>query len=187
MPARKPPALTNWHQTKADREAREAAQAAMTPNAEISETPPSALKGHPHAAATWRRLIGLYLNVDGNIVTAFDEQLLVTYCKLIEEELNLESKVKELDKSQKAMLAKANKIKPTTDNFRDWVGMWQQINGLTANFRGMDARLDGKRKHRLALEQSLYLTPRARAAVAPPEKPAEEPESEMEKLLREGS
>jgi hypothetical protein len=47
----------------------------------------------------------------------------------------------------------------------------------------LDARTDAKRKTLLAWRQSLYLTPRARAGVAPSEKPKEEPLDPMEQLL----
>jgi hypothetical protein len=47
----------------------------------------------------------------------------------------------------------------------------------------MDARLDGKRKLLHSIAQSLYLTPRSRAGVAPPEKEPEKPKSEMDELL----
>lgn len=183
MPARKPSTLSRRHDTKADKAARDSAENALTPKTSLTQNPPSALKGHPSARATWKRIVGLYFETEGTIVTAFDQQVLISYCKLIEEELNLETKVKAIDKAQKDMLKKANKIKPTDENYSDWVSMWQQVNTLTANFLKMDARLDGKRKHRLAIEQSLYLTPRSRAGVSPKEKEDETPKTEMEKWL----
>ena len=47
----------------------------------------------------------------------------------------------------------------------------------------VDARVDRKRALLLQLRQSLYLTPRSRAGVAPAEKAPEEPEDEMTRLL----
>ena len=64
-------------------------------------------------------------------------------------------------------------------------GALMQANALIQRFQGMDARLDGKRKLIFSLAQSLYLTPRSRAGVAPEEKDGEEPQSDMDKLLDE--
>jgi phage terminase small subunit len=50
----------------------------------------------------------------------------------------------------------------------------------------MDARLDGKRKLLHTLSQSLYLTPRSRAGVAPEQKEPEHDDDPMDKLLNEG-
>jgi hypothetical protein len=183
MPVKKPRTLINSADTKKNKQARESAEAAVTPKTLLTIKPPSALTGHKHASGIWQRLMSLYSETEGTIVTAFDEQILITYCKILEEEINLENKVSELDKAQKDMLTKASKTKPTAENFKDWVSMWGEVNTLTKNFKGMDARLDGKRKHRLALEQSLYLTPRSRAGVPPPEKPPEKPKSGMGELL----
>jgi hypothetical protein len=49
----------------------------------------------------------------------------------------------------------------------------------------LDARVDRKRAHLHKLRESLYLTPRARAGVAPAAAQAEEPPDEMEQLLGE--
>jgi len=183
MPAKKPNSINNKHQTKKESRARGDAESAMEPKTKLTITPPAALKGHKIASAEWVSLITLYNELDATIVTKLDERMVITYCKLIEEEFNLEAKVKKLDQAQKDMLANASRIKPNTENLKTWVGMWSQVNGLTANFKGMDARLDGKRKHRLSLEQSLYLTPRSRAGVAPPEKEKVPEKSKTESAL----
>ena len=86
MPAKKPKSLTKRHDTKKDRQAREDGEKAFTPRTSISKTAPAALKGHARAVATWRRLVGLYFETEGTIITAFDEDLLIKYC-LAEEEL----------------------------------------------------------------------------------------------------
>jgi hypothetical protein len=127
--------------------------------------------------------VGLYLEIDGEIATAFDNDLLVKYCLLEEEVIQLEkmrdTMQADWDTSQKA----AKKIKPNPETLKDWVQMWNIVNGMYQRFQGMDARLDGKRKLLLAISQSLYLTPRSRAGVAPPEKEKAKPKSEMGKLL----
>lgn len=74
-------------------------------------------------------------------------------------------------------------MKPKPGQRQDYVNALTQANALLQRFQGMDARMDGKRKLVFALAQSLYLTPRSRAGVAPTEKEPEEPKSEMEKML----
>ncbi len=184
MPAKKPQSLKNRHDAKDDIEARTESEKALTPTTPLTVDPPAALKGHKVASAEWTKLIQLYQELDATVVTKLDERMLITYCKLIEEELNLEKKVADLDEAQQNMLAKAEKVQQNEKNFKTWVNMWGQVNGLTANFKGMDARLDGKRKHRLSLEQSLYLTPRSRAGVEPEKKKPEKPDDPMEKILK---
>lgn len=183
MPALKGLALNKRHATKEERAVRESLEATVMPRTRIEVKPPAALKGRKIAAAMWTRLVKLYDETQGTLITAFDENILVEYCKLHDEEMNLETKTQELDKAQQDALKKAKHIKPNAENLKDWVAMWNQINALTNNFKNMDARLDGKRKLKLALEQSLYLTPRSRAGAAPEEKPPTEPKSEMDDLL----
>ena len=185
MPARKPKSLTNRHDTKEGRQAREAAENAFMPKTSISKTAPAALKGHAHAAATWRRLVGLYFETEGTIITAFDTDLLIKYC-LAEEELmellKMRSEIKKLWTIHTKIL---NAMKPKADDLKDYFNALSQANALLQRFQGMDARLDGKRKLVVAIAQSLYLTPRSRAGVAPQEKPPEKPKSEMGGLLDE--
>lgn len=155
----------------------------MTPKTELTLNPPAALNGHKTAADVWKRLVGLYLETEGTIITAFDADLLVKYC-LAEEELlelfTLRASIKKLWEQHVKMLSA---MKPKGDQLKDYFNALAQANALLQRFQGMDARLDGKRKLVFALAQSLYLTPRSRAGVAPPEKEPEEPKSEMENLL----
>jgi hypothetical protein len=76
-------------------------------------------------------------------------------------------------------------MNPKNDALKDYFNALAQANALLQRFQGMDARLDGKRKMVFALAQSMYLTPRSRAGVAPPEKPPEKPKSKMGGLLDE--
>jgi hypothetical protein len=185
MPARKPPALTNWHQTKAERQTKEAAHAVMTPKTQISEIPPKVLKKNSHAAATWRRLVGLYLNVEGGIINSFDERVLIQYC-LAESELREMYKVRA---EIKAMLDKhlefLNSFDPKADQLKDYANLLAHANMLLERYQGMDGRIDGKRNVVFSMAQSLFLTPRSRGGIKPPEKPAEGPKSEMDRLLEE--
>jgi phage terminase small subunit len=68
----------------------------------------------------------------------------------------------------------------------------EELNGLRAALADdmdalikLDARVDRKRAHLHKLRESLYLTPRARAGVAPAAAQAEETPDEMEQLLGE--
>ena len=186
MPASKPSTLTTRHDTKAEREARASAESALVPTTTLHKNPPSALKGHDHASAVWRRLYRLYSQTQGTIVTAFDGDLLVKYC-LAEEELQelfaLRTEIKELWTHHNEVL---KGISPTPETMKDYFNALAQANALLQRFQGMDARMDGKRKLVFSLAQSLYLTPRSRAGVAPPEKEADEPKDEMEQLLLDG-
>jgi len=185
MPARKPTALTTRHDTKGDRSARVSAETALTPKTALTVKPPAALKGHAAARETWIRLVGLYLETQGTIVTAFDADILIKYCLAEEELLELYKIRGEIKKTWDKHAKWLDKLKPTNENLKDYFNALSQANALLQRFQGMDARMDGKRKLVFALAQSLYLTPRSRAGVAPPEKGPEEPEDEMDRLLNE--
>ena len=183
MPARKPSVLIKWNREKNERLAREAADASMLPKTQLSKKPPSALKGNAYASAMWTRLIELYSGVDGTIITAFDEDLLVVFCKVeseLSEILSLRDETKKAWEKHTKLLGKIN---PKPDQLKDYYAALGAASALLQRWQGLDARLDGKRKLLYSLAQSLYLTPRSRAGAPPPEKPPEEPESEMGKLL----
>jgi phage terminase small subunit len=183
MPAKKPAALLDWHQTREEREAREATDASMLPKTQISKKPPAALKGHAYASAIWRRLIDLYSEVQGTIITAFDEDLIVAFC-LGEEELQ---ELFKLRNEVKGLWVKHSKIlagmKPKGEQLKDYFNCLSQANALLERYKGFDSRIDAKRKMLHEFSKSLFLTPRARSGVAPKEKEPEEPGDEMDKLL----
>ncbi len=189
MPAKKPSALNDRdrHQSAADRDARASAESAMAPKTALTNNPPAALTGkvHTKAAGHWKRIIGLYLEVDGTIATAFDENIIVKYCLVLEEcdwLFDIRTEVEDEYRKANKLLSK---IKPKGDQLKDYFGALSQVNALLTRLQGFDARLDGKRKLALTLEQSLYLTPRARAGVAPAEKEDEPPKRGMESVLDE--
>jgi hypothetical protein len=127
--------------------------------------------------------VGLYAELEGKIATSFDEDLLVKYCLLEEEVVELADMRKTIKAEWQDQLKAVKKIKTTVENFQQVGQMWSIVNALFTRFQGMDARLDGKRKLLHALSMSLYLTPRSRAGVEPPMKEPEAPQSEMEKVL----
>lgn len=183
MPARKPSSLSQRHDLPVDKAARAAAEAAMTPRTALTARAPDELKGHPRAAAVWKRTLTLYGETEAKIVTGFDQDLIVKYCLLEEECIELAALRKEIKKDYDDQRKEAKKFKPKADQIKDYVNMWAVVNALFQRFQGMDARLDGKRKLLHTMAQSLYLTPRARAGVAPTEKEPEQPKSEMEEIL----
>lgn len=183
MPARKPSTLSQRHDLPADKAARASAEAAMTPRTALTVRAPADLTGHPRAAVVWKRTLTLYGETEAKIVTGFDRDLIVKYCLLEEECVELAALRKEIKKDYDEQRKAARKFKPKADQIKDYVNMWSVVNALFQRFQGMDARLDGKRKLLHAMAQSLYLTPRARAGVPPTEKPPEKPKSEMEKIL----
>jgi len=183
MPAKKDLSLSKRHDTKADKRKRKSAEVAMKPKTKLDSKPPAALTGHKHASAVWTRLLSLYKETKGEIITAFDANELIKYCLAEEELLELSALRKTIFKVWDTHLKWLNKLKPNNKNLRDYFNALAQANALLQRFQGIDARLDGKRKLIHSLAQSLYLTPRSRAGVAPTEKEPEQPKSPMDNLL----
>lgn len=183
MPAKKDSSLSKRHDTKADKRKRESAEAAIKPTTKLGLKPPAALTGHRHAAAIWTRLLSLYAETKGEIITAFDADVLIKYCLAEEELLELFEIRSEIKDAWDTHIKWLNKLKPKGNEIKDYLGALARANALLQRFQGMDARMDGKRKLVFSLAQSLYLTPRSRAGVSPPEKEPEQPKSEMDNLL----
>jgi len=153
----------------------------MTPKTELPLKPPRSLNGHKAAKETWTRVVGIYNETEGRIATAFDLQLLLSYCLVVEEEewlLKLRARVEKVQLSIEKKLARIR-----TDDLDTLYKVMAQNNALLARLQGLDARLDGKRKLRHTYEQSLYLTPRSRAGVEPPTKEDPTPKSNIEEYM----
>lgn len=168
MPKAKPMVLNPAKRRKSEIADRKAAELSLTP---ISELPniPAQLKGHAGALVVYRRLMVLYAEVIAEVVTAFDLDVLVDYCLMMEQ-------IVELDALRAGVMREiTGKTKKKGEQ------SLLAIDRLLA----IDAR--GERKRALAhkLRESLYLTPRARAGAAPPLKPAEPERDEMDALLAE--
>lgn len=183
MPAKKASSLHKRHDSKKDRESRSASEDAIKPKTKLSTTPPDALKGHPRARATWQHIVKLYNETKGEIITAFDENLLARYCLADEELIEIYGLRKVVVQLWNVHAKWLGNLKPKNENLKDYFKALEQANALLQRFQGMDARLDNKRKMMLSMEQSLYLTPRSRAGVAPEEKPDDGPKDEMDELL----
>lgn len=179
MPARKNSTLNKRHDTKEEQAARATAEAAMTPSTSLPLKPPKVLNGHKVAKETWARVVGLYNEIDGKIATSFDSDVLVKYCLLEEEVIEMAKMRDAVKKDWDTNRKRANKLKDAIERVKSF----ELVNALLTRYQGMDARLDGKRKLLHTLSQSLYLTPRSRAGVEPPTKEPDTPKSEMEGLL----
>lgn len=168
MPARKPKSLIVRHETAAEKSERESRETAMRPSRELPLNAPARLRGHEVAEATWRRLMREFVSLEGEIVTRLDFDLLLDYCILIEQ-------LSELDAMRKAAYAKWLEITAQATEDR----LAEAYDAVVK----LDSRADRKRALLLQWRQSLYLTPRARAGVAPVKKEIDEPKDELEMLL----
>ncbi len=186
MPAPKPKALITRHETEAEKSQRESREAALRPERSLPMGAPARLTGHLVAEATWRRLMRTYGEIDGEIVTRLDMDLLVDYCMLIEQ-------ITEIDKMRSVAyavwmtLAKKHGEYAATDENEAAVAMALKVVNAFDAIVKLDGRADRKRSLLLQLRQSLYMTPRARAGVAPAKKEEPEPPDELEMLLNEAN
>lgn len=184
MPARKPRGLITRAETKAQKQARVVAEKRLTPKRTLPLNPPATLARRQVASEVWRRLIRLYGELEADIVTRLDLDLLADYCVLVEQ-------VGDLDNLRKSAMDSWRAISDKLENHSsdlDTKAYMHAVDVLNAAFEQivkLDGRSDRKRALLLQLRQSLYLTPRARAGVAPPEKKPDEPQSELDKLLNE--
>jgi hypothetical protein len=184
MPAKKPASLIVRAETKAMRKKRADGEAALQPREPLRLKPPARLTGHPVASALWRRMIAMYNGLGAEIVTRLDQDMLVDYC-LLEEQSG------EMDRLRAAAMKNYAKAQKTLDRkFKDedvdlklFIKLSDSVNWSLSEIVKLDARVDRKRALLHDLRQSLYLTPRSRAGVAPPEKPPEKPKTEMSKLI----
>ena len=142
MPASKPLALlskNDRHRTR--KEVRAAEEESKIPNVGLSINPPGELNGLKIAQLAWRRLIRLYRSTKGTIITAFDRDVLIEYCRGCQ------------DLAELRMLRK--KLFHSND---------------LPTLLLVDARMDRKATRLDSLRQQLYLTPRSRVGVAPVKK-----------------
>lgn len=183
MPARKPAALNRRHSTRAEKDARDDTERAMRPRTAISVRPPAKIAKNPDAAKTWKRVIGLYMETEATLVTAFDQDLLARYCLAEAELVELQKIRKDVKREWERHRVLLLQVKPRTEEVKAYYAALSEANALLQRYTAMDARVDAKRKMLLGMEQSLYLTPRSRAAVAMAERVRAEAKDEMEQLL----
>jgi phage terminase small subunit len=182
MPARKPSSLHTRHSTAAEKADRNQQESALRPDRPLPMEAPVRLKGHDLAAAAWRRLMRTYSELEGEIVTRLDQDLLIDYCLLLEQLHEMDKMRKtaqqawqDLEARRLAMIEEGEHEAATklVDKVLEACDMVVKL----------DSRVDRKRALLLQLRQSLYLTPRARAGVAPSKKEAEPEKDPLEMLL----
>ena len=181
MPAKKNSALVKRHETKEEKEARVSGEEGMTPKTELTAKPPEVLKGHALAAKRWKRMIDLYNEVEGKLVTSFDEDLLANYC-LIYEELH-----GDLPKLLAVMIKTYERLEKRSQRIEDEnlaIELAKQLTQMMKEIKALDARKDAKRALALKIAQSSYLTPRSRLGVNPAEKQKDDDDDPMEAMLK---
>jgi len=167
---------------------REDRESAVRPRTLLSVRPPAKLKGKNTAMAVWEDIITLQGETqaaeDGSpIITSFDKDLLIKYCLAEEECLWLEGIRTEVERTYRAANKRLERMKPRGGDLKDYFNALSMVNALLNRLKDFDARLDGKRKLLHTLAQSLYLTPRSRAGVAPAEREPPKPKSKLGKLI----
>lgn len=190
MPARKPRGLITRDQTKADTAARDAAESALEPKTVLQKSEPAALKDHRIAASEWRRLIKLYNELEGTIVTSLDQGMLLDYCILIEQLAELDdlrsASIEDWKNARKVVAAFEEQVDEDPEkkiDLKTFIKAAEAVNWAYDKIVKLDGRVDRKRALLLQLRQSLYLTPRSRAGVAPTEKPEERAKGDMDEVL----
>ena len=180
MPARKPNGLNRRHETKADKTKRESQEGAMRSERKLSGAAPARLTGHKVASEVWRRLMREYNQLEAVIVTRIDVDLLIDYCMLMEQVVELDTMRHTAYALWLELGAKHDASEP--DEAAE-VAM-SVVDAFDAVIK-LDGRVDRKRALLLQLRQSLYLTPRARAGAVPKTKTPEPEKDPLEDLLDE--
>lgn len=184
MPARKPSSLITRHETAAEQAERAERESAVRPVRTLPVSPPTQIKDRPGAQVAWRYLMRRFGETEGEIVTGFDLHLLINFCVAIEQLAQLNGM---RDKAYEAWLeiAKAHKRLVDEKQTDEAVMMAIKVVGAFDAVIKLDGRIDRKVDLLHKLAQSLYLTPRSRAGVAPTRKEAETPPDELEQLMDE--
>jgi len=182
MPAAKPKALIQRHDTKAEQQARADKEAAFDTGFELPKREPAELKGHDTAAKTWRRLMREFSAIEDSYVVSLDRDMLINYCILVEQ-------LEELDRMRKTSYRiwlhyGKNYEKAVKEDNEDSAEEWAlKAGNAFDDVVKLDARADQKRKAIFDLQKSLYMTPRSRAGAKPPKKEDDGPTDEMDELL----
>jgi hypothetical protein len=184
MPAKKPKGLIKRHETKAEQQARRDKESALAPERGLPREEPARLAGMPVAAATWRRLMRDFASLEDNFTTRLDLDMLINYCVLNEQATQLDEMRSEAFDVWKTLREMWREYKLEGDHVSA-IALIEKIQNAFDTIVKIDARVDQKRKAIFQLQQSLYMTPRARAGAVPESKKEEPPPDEMESLLGE--
>ena len=122
----------------------------------------------------------LYGELEAEIVTRMDVDMLVDYCMLSEQ-------VQELDEMRRSAVKVWETLNRALENYDGNEKYRYQLainvgNALNDMVK-FDGRADRKRDLLFKLRQSLYITPRARAGSIPNQKKPEEPTDPLEQML----
>lgn len=180
----KPVGLLTGDYTKATKRARVEKETALRPDRGLQMTAPARLDGHDVAAIAWRRLMREYASLEAEVVTRLDLDLLLDYCLLLEQAVELDEMRAALMAVWRAARTSYEAALAAMDAERALVSAGQMTDAYDAVVK-IDARVDRKRSLLLQWRQSLYLTPRARAGAAPTKKEQEPPADDLELLLGE--
>jgi len=187
MPAKKVSGLIKKHETKEEKQTRAAKESAVKPKERLSKTPPPALAGHPIATKLWVEMIRLYGQLEAEIVSLLDRDVLTDYCLITEQLQEMDALRIDAMRLFKQATAELKKLDQPANRKTVTAKEKIQLIGIVSNafddIVKLDARVDRKRTLLTNLRQSLYLTPRSRAGVAPQPKKPEEPKSKMDKIL----
>lgn len=185
MPASKPSSLNRRHETAAERQARADAESAMTPESDLPYNSPSQLSGLAIAQKVWRETIKTYMEIEGLIVTKLDFDLLVDYCKMMQQAIELDQMRKEavfavdLLKKLRDKQIKENDLEHAERTAAKMAPAMELVVKI-------DSRVDRKRAELNKMRTYLYLTPRARAGANPEKRNNQEEELDpMAALLDE--
>jgi len=160
----KPIGLKTAQYTKAKKERMTENENAMLPDTDLPMNAPSFFENKIIKPETvYKRLMRLYNQLDAIIITALDRDLIVNYCKMIEEssELNILRR----------------QLFDMYSNDPDSVSL--------SDLLAIDARHDRKVSLINTFAHSLYLTPRARAGVVPDKKEIKIVNDPFEDLLND--
>ena len=168
MPASKPISLHTRHNTKAEIEERLQAEAALHLERKLPANEPSDLKGNKIAAAVWRRLMREFNSLDAELVSRLDYDLLIDYCVVM-------GQVEELDAMRDSSVLVWQNLLEEYERLiseGDIISAKKLTKSISASHEiilKVDARTDAKRKLAFSYRQSLFMTPRSRTGVKPPE------------------
>ncbi len=183
----------------------------MRPERGLPMAAPARLRPYRLAAEVWRRAMRMYGELEGEIVTRLDQDLLEDYCLLMEQLVEmdqmrkgaaaiwheLERRAGELDGKQVQLRQELMKVLKDPEQTAQIEALETKIEKTSDAYLTvlgkaaeafdtvvkLDSRVDRKRSLLHTMRQSLYLTPRARAGTAPAGKAEPEPMDDMDKLL----
>ena len=180
MPARKPAGLIKKHETAAEQTQRAQREESLRPQRSLPRGAPAQLHGHAEAQAVWRRAMRVYRELEAEIVTRLDLDMLVDYCMLSEQAIQMD----QMRRSAYEVWGLADKALGAFEGPLDErVKLALAVQSAFADAIKLDGRVDRKRALLLQWRQSLYLTPRSRAGTAPKSKEQAPPPDDLEQLL----